>query len=993
MDFMSWSLNAPSSIVFDNYMQKTNGKWEIIDETAIDGWGDTDRNFFHMYEKYHDKIGDFGLHEFGVNEDGTIYDYRATSYLILNDALDDLQMTVPSSLQYLMETYPNINYSIQPINFGQKVDKFLHVNRDSSIPTFINHLKTIAELYQKRWPMINCIELDFEKIYTLNEGDPIYDDRDAEDRTVIGNAVGDDWNVYADFVKRVKDEICIPLGMKLRVNMYAMTGDFNPHYYGWHDYKTLASRTDINGNQAIDEFQIMSYDFTYAYSAPGPSTPLWWLKEILNHVDDSLPNDRTWIGNAGYGRRWGLDAGQPGSAVTFHQLLMWQNGMYVHNHSGETDWIWHNQPWLPFAGFNDESSGYQVTYPHLYDKFLVNFADVVQGTVNNTTYSGNDIVTSYFKSQQPIFTNIRGIANNAVTSGNIASSYTGNGEDISGDYLGSDTHFSGAYRANKAQYQYDEPTSACVPVPDETGTDGNINFDFDIGIAGNYKLIALVHFNTYANNQINGTLNGTAFTIGGDNIEEWWPFFVDKSAWIDVGSFDFQTSNTINLSPSSGFIWGFVVCDDFDQNFLGGTIEFDSNVQPYYKRDSNGEPTQASIPENVTLTGEILRRPPRPAIIFEDTFSHMLSQEDAGFNFTTINYYMNTQDYWDSGETATYYETDDAYACTDSLGIQRIGFSDGTWELQENGTVKGVPYDVGYTSQLVLYRKFSWAIQVRADIAVSGTYPKAGIRVLANEEGNGNEGYLALLDYSQNKVVFGYENGDSFTEIASEWMSDSLVGLKGSTTNLYASIHKGVAYVTVGERNYITVDMPQDAPNGGAYGVYITDGEVELSLFNISTLDRWEPLEKMEVEVDGNVYEYGEVTRTYEDGSNISYDDYGYLVVSGLDIEGLGQPDPDNPENEGGSASLDFSQDFQNIALAEHPAWQGQKPIRVRMKDAGIWFTQFYVGDSEGFSVAYNSDLTGFIETTNLLFEHNCKGIAMWTIGQEDPLVFQYLPS
>jgi len=370
MKFMSWSLNAPSSFIFDDYIQKINGEWQIINTNAIDGWDDSSTSLFYMYQKYNDKISGFGLHEFGVNADGSIYDYRAPSINVLNDSLTDVQSFVPTSLQYLMETYPNIDYSIQTICFGQKVDKFLHVNRATSIPNYINQLKKIAGIYRGKWNQINTIELDFEKIYTLLEGDPIYDDRDAPDRTVVGYAVGDDWNVYADFIKRIKDEVCIPLGMKLRVNMYAMTGDFTPYYYAWHDYKTLASRIDKNGERAINEFQIMSYDFSYAYSAPGPSTPIWWLKEILNHVDDSLPNNQTWIGNAGYGRRWGLDAQQPGSAVTYKQLLMWQNGMYVHSHRGDSKtWIWHDQPWLPFIGFNDKESGYQKTFMHLYDKF------------------------------------------------------------------------------------------------------------------------------------------------------------------------------------------------------------------------------------------------------------------------------------------------------------------------------------------------------------------------------------------------------------------------------------------------------------------------------------------------------------------------------------------------------------------------------------------------------------------------------------------------
>lgn len=994
MEFMSWSLNAPSSQIFDQYMQKIGGKWEVIDPEAINRWGDSERDFFHMYNKYHKKIKAFGLHEFGVWIDGTIYDFRKkrydnprefeNGYPVLNGDETDIQNWCPTSLMYLMETYPEIEYGLQFICFGQKVDRILHLNRETAWERFVRQAKKIAELYKERFPSINTIELDFEKTYTLADGDTIYYYRDenkpVDEWIPEGKANGNDWDVYRDFIVKVKNDVCIPLGMKLRVNMYAMTGDFTPSYYGWHDYKTLASGRDKNGNQAIDEFQIMSYDFTYAYSAPGPSTPLWWLEQILNHVDASLPNEKTWIGNAGYGRRWGLDNQQSGRAVTYKQLVMWQNGMYVHNHDGGDKWIWHKQSWLPFAGFNDDDSGYQVTYPHLYDKFNINHAKSVKGIVNRTTYGGKDIATSYFKSQQPIFTNIRGIANNPDLSGNISGLYTDNGITISGEYLGEDTRFKGAYRANKAQYQYDKNLDACVPVPDETGENGAITFNFKVNKAGRYKLIALIHFNTFTNNEIRGSLNGTSFVIGGEKLEDWFPFYIDKYAWLEVGTFDFNIDNTINIGISSGYIWGFVVCDDFDQNFLGGTLEFSSHLMPYYKRKEDGTPIKAELPERMVLTGELLRRPPRPAIIFEDNFAHMLDAEGSGYDFANIPYYMKVQDFWESGSNKVYYEPHDAYACTDSNGIRRIGFTDGRWILQNDGTVKA-SVSAGYSNQLVLYKKFKANIQVTATFEVSGTYPKAGIRLLATEEGNGNEGYLALLDYGSNKVRLVYENGPgNYTEIASAWMSDTLINLKGQTVTLYASVWNGKAYVRVEDRTYINGVELNNPPASGSYGVYISGGTIKVSLLNIATLDRYEPLEKMEVEIDDAIYKYGEVARVDKSGNPILYDKYGYLVYSGIDIS-------ETEDN------LKWSEDYLNLPLANHPSWEGKKKIRVRMVDAGIWFTMFYIGDAEGFSIAYNSDLIGFIETTKMLYRHNCKGVAMWTMGQEDPLIFEYLPN
>lgn len=969
MKLMTWTHNAPNSFQFNNYMRKIDGEWQIVDPEAINNFSDTVRNMVDMFEKNNSKISDMGMHEFGVRENGEIYDYRATSVNVLSQDKRVVSW-VPTSLQYFMETYPHINYAIQTISFGSKVDYFLHTI-GGAVDTFLDHLYHIALNYKERWSVVNTIEIDFEKTHTLNKGDAIY-----KDGVLQGYAKGDDWEVYADFIKRVKDEVAIPLGMKLRVNMYAMTGDWNPHYYGWHDYKTLASRVDKNGNQAIDEFQLMTYDFSWGGSAPGPSTPVWWLEDVLEHVQDSLPPERTWIGNAGYGRRWPLDQQVMGNALTYNQITQWQNGLYVHSGSGEDGWVWRDQDWLPFAGFNDENSGYQISYLHLYDKFSADQSVTTIQDINRTNYGGFPIVTSYFRKQHPEVKGVQAVLNDPEISGRVSSVYEDGGEVQLGEY------FPGANRAENPQYQYDENVDACVKVPDKDGEEGKIEYNFSIANPGRYKLIALVHFNTFDNDVINANLNGQNFSIGGDDLYDWFPFFVDKSAWIEVGEFDFNTNNTLTVGVSKGYIWGFLVCEEFDQNILGGEVGFNTNLQPYFKRDNEGSPVQADMPSEMTVTGEIIRRVPRPAIIFEDNFSHMLNQEEPGYNLASIPYYLAVGNYSNTGSNKVWSNNSDNWICTDNLGIHRRGFSSGAWSLTEDGNV------IGNSGQLVLYRRIKANVRMEVSLAITGNRPIAGFRMLATEEGNDKEGYLAVLDYTQNRVVFGYEDGNgNFSEIASSWMQPNVQDSKGSFITMTATIIDNKAYVDVRGTTYINGAELTNRPPSGAYGVYVSGGEMELNLLNISTVDRWETLEKLEVEVDGEFYTYGEVDR------GLSYDNYGYLVYTGLDLDQEVTPAPLPPDEVGGSATLDFDLDYRNIPLARHKSWTDEKQVKLRMVDAGIWLRNLYIGDSEGFSVGYNSDYIGFIETTNLINKYNCKGVAMWDIGQEDPLIYTYLPT
>ncbi len=74
------------------------------------------------------------------------------------------------------------------------------------------------------------------------------------------------------------------------------------------------------------------------------------------------------------------------------------------------------------------------------------------------------------------------------------------------------------------------------------------------------------------------------------------------------------------------------------------------------------------------------------------------------------------------------------------------------------------------------------------------------------------------------------------------------------------------------------------------------------------------------------------------------------------------------------------------------PAWQGNKEIELEFVDAGIWVKAVYIGDSEGFSIAWNGDTQALMKTADIIGAYNIKGIGMWTLGQEDTTVFSYLP-
>ena len=129
----------------------------------------------------------------------------------------------------------------------------------------------------------------------------------------------------------------------------------------------------------------------------------------------------------------------------------------------------------------------------------------------------------------------------------------------------------------------------------------------------------------------------------------------------------------------------------------------------------------------------------------------------------------------------------------------------------------------------------------------------------------------------------------------------------------------------------------------GATGIYANQAKVTCNHFQIATTDRWETLEKLEVTIDGVTKRLGQIER-----KGYAYDEYGYLVYSGLD-------ERETRVTEKESVSLDYE-----TMVIDIPAWTGAKEINVKFRDAGVWFGECFIGDKEGCSVIWTGDAQSF---------------------------------
>lgn len=1005
-------------------------------------------NYRNVIKRYWNKIYSIGIHEFGVRSNGKIYDYNTgQDYFDANGNHTGIRF--PAIIEQDMIDYPSIKWFFQFIVFEwSTVKPFLDNNVKNSEgrypqEQFLYELEKILDIYKisrTGHPLtITGVEMDVEA--TLSS-DPVSQGYDVK---------------YVHFLEKLKNVVLIPRGLKLRINAHAMWGNNVPYYYRFHNYKLFAESTDKNGNATIDEIQLMTYDFAWSGSAPGASTPIWWFKNVAEwclecfdpkrNPKAKLTMDNVYFGAAGYGNRWGMfdqEEVKRGRNITYHNMLDWQNGYYRHYKYINGVWIYSNQEYLYQAAFQDEESKNEVLYPHVYDMFEPKYAEILtldngnKRTATVGTYNRLDYATTYFKQQIPKWDGIIAIANQPTSfSGkaypvavdpevrryaeergidikdlpdDMRQKWDKNLDPNSVDFQhvvktvgNEDVVFVGWYTEDRLfveRYVYDGQGNVIdVYCELEDKPDGRIIYDVNIPQAGSYHLIAITSFSWYTQTKLGGYCNGQRFTIGGDNLPEWYPFILKGSHFYDCGKFNFTAgTNRIEihgeLCDQNTPIYGFVICKGFDQNFQGGELKFRTNIKPFLKKDG----TPAPIPEKFALAIKMLRRDARPAIIWDDEFRTY----GEGTRIETTSYYQRIiKDYKRQGG-GTYVEqvgTDQngqpIYKCFSPPAD--IGYSVGEWVQEDDGTGRqAAHFNSNSSGQLVLAKQWSVNLSVEARIKIVRG-GRVGIRFYAQKQGSAGDGYLFVVDPKRKVRELIYEDantGESYV-VASQ-PSPTLE--EGMTVQLKALLYKGKGRFYVndlpvfieGEGNPVDHDGSVDADGTvtlrrtkGACGIYANNAEVYVYHLGIGTLDRWETMEKFSVEIDGIEKEYGRIKRT-----GYQYDEYGYLIYSGLDETETRDPDQYPFEEDATAVSLDYE-----VTVVDWDGWEGEKEVTIKLLDAGVWFGELLIGDKEGMSVIWTGDAWSIIEILNMAVnDYGAKGIGLWAMGQEDPRIWEMIP-
>jgi spore germination protein YaaH len=999
-------------------------------------------DYRHDYEQYGNKITSIGLHEWDVDASGKIAIYKLnptkdadgyyTSYTDATtyDRYAPGRLLFPNYVEPDMKRWPHIEYYMQMVIFGPETVSRL-LDSTTAQDNFISNLKKVVTLFRKDQ---NGNDLGYTGIEVDCEGSWSDSKWDAR--------VGDD-DKYIALLKRIKDEVIIDANpdFKFRINAHAMWGAGVPDYYRFHNYQKFAETKDKNGNAMLDEVQIMTYDFSWSGSAPGPSTPLWWMEDVATWAQkcfDPTYNpkavctiDQVYLGGAGYGRRWPIFTEDTyGSSVTYRNMVDWQNGYYMH-YLGNGEMA--DQDFIPQNAFNDPNSDNQIMYNHQYDyykgKHLKKNTSLGQTTARDSSYNGVEYVTAYSKNQHmkvtgfKACTGVLGVSepthNLTITNDSTSDKNPKRPETLTVPLGGTDYVFQG-YTTVRVPYE---------PVKDANGNqycakrdqpETLLTYTLNAPTAGSYRMVAVVSFPFYGWTKLGGYVNGsTEFKIGGDLIPDYYPMMFKGGHVWDMGTFDLNAgANTIVVDGTKSIpgtvIMGFFICDSVELEVIGGYLNATPEIRQYKRRD--GSPAKA--PENLVFTNETLQQSPRPVIMWEDYFSQYVSDtavqgtslqeseknpKTAGL--TAITYYKyagvkqdiggGTEEQWDGDFNKT-----SGTALTACYASVDNGFSQGFWGVESTDGVAyarfkpGDPKNGDVTSgQLVLNYTYQ-VTNISAECqfkAMSGN--RAGVRFASTGPGTG---YIFAIDYSTQIVSLFYEElGVATKTLASVSLGDRVASY-GERMTMRVRVNNGMARCYISNGNWAInpfgadIAVPDMQPGG--MGCYATNCDLYLYMVSFGTTERWETLERLSLIVDGTEYKLGEINRP-----GYNRDSWGYLMYSGFNEvetrEITGYDSSGNPIRP--SISLDYV--FKPVTvptLSEgETALPVRKDVQVKLTDAGLWYKMLYIGDAEGMSIMYTGDAESFNKAMNIaVYDYNCKGIGLWVLGQADPRIYEVLP-
>ena len=461
------------------------------------------------------------------------------------------------------------------------------------------------------------------------------------------------------------------------------------------------------------------------------------------------------------------------------------------------------------------------------------------------------------------------------------------------------------------------------------GDEGEASFDFTIGSAGTYDIAIQLCYPFWDKNGIYVSIDGNKKHFYESRL--WWPYW-RSTFWTSLSDNIYLSKGThtitISVDVKGVQFFGFRVCSSFSEKPYAGDATY--LLSPRKFKDVEGN--MVGPDRGFKLTLEMLRRKPDSALIWYEDF------QDNGMLET--NYWTTLSGKW-SVWRSDEYATERVYSQLDGSG------------------------------------QFAWKYDGFSDIHLRA-------RLAFPSNGSGKAGVFCgslfcCLNISNQRVEL--YNGSTLIGSYSTSLSrtpDSKLRTDPSMYTIEMRIRNGKVRVYSGASYTLRFTANVGSFSGG-YAGYRSDNRTVCELLRMGDAWTYEPYECFDVVMpDGTTKSFGRISR-----SNCSWNSEFQVFTLSADVE------ESATRNEDISLEYDFFHSHEMTSLK----CGNDYSVKIIPRDINIWISRLFLGDADGFSILYYQDVDSLVYWANqAAYRWKLKGMCMWSLGQEDLRLWEYLP-
>lgn len=223
-----------------------------------------------------------------------------------------------------------------------------------------------------------------------------------------------------------------------------------------------------------------------------------------------------------------------------------------------------------------------------------------------------------------------------------------------------------------------------------------------------------------------------------------------------------------------------------------------------------------------------------------------------------------------------------------------------------------------------------------------------------------------------------YQGATLLGSYSASYLKTPDVDLRTNPNMYLIEMRKRGNKVRVYSGNSNTLRFTANISSTGGYCGVQSEGPIKCELLRLGDAWTYEPYEAFDVVMpDGSTSSFGRVSR-----SGVTWDAEFNVFALAYDVEEAATRSED--------ISMDY--DFYHSGLLEIPC-NADYTAQIVPRDINVWISRLFLGDADCFSILYYQDVDSLVYWSNeAAYRWSLRGIAIWSLGQEDLRLWEALP-